>query len=287
MKSLSTLLLISSIVLTSGCSSYLRSHYADRSKIEDDNTVTNYKQAGTSTSSTNANVANHNSQSIIVDHIDGAPLITEKNIVESPIVDNNGFVAQPLADIAVNEEKIEPISSQINQDIVQPIQNIETKKTDIVSTNVVEQVTTNKNETVGSTSALERSVISLSSDMIRNSFSYIPNKSTLYVEVIACDAPLEYSTDKLTNSVEGVYKSSNKFNMASSSSVKSLRSKLEYRDVANGDWSSLANLARNEKYDYVFYGAIGQEGKQIYLTYYLIKVDNGEIIWESTKKVAK
>ena len=73
--------------------------------------------------------------------------------------------------------------------------------------------------------------------------------------------------------------------MASDESIRSLRSKMEYNDVANGDWSSLASLARAQKYDYVFYGAVGKENSGLYLMYYLIRVDSGEIVWESTKSL--
>ena len=67
--------------------------------------------------------------------------------------------------------------------------------------------------------------------------------------------------------------------------IVTMRSKMEYNDVANGDWSSLASLARAQKYDYVFYGAVGKENSGLYLMYYLIRVDSGEIVWESTKSL--
>ena len=76
----------------------------------------------------------------------------------------------------------------------------------------------------------------------------MPENSTLYVEVVACDPPLVYNTGRLTDSIIAQYRNSNKFRMASDASIKALRSKIEYNDVANGDWSSLASLARAQKY---------------------------------------
>ena len=143
----------------------------------------------------------------------------------------------------------------------------------------------NSNPRIGDTKVNEASVFASSSEMIIGSFGKMPENSTLYVEVVACDPPLVYNTGRLTDSIIAQYRNSNKFRMASDASIKALRSKIEYNDVANGDWSSLASLARAQKYDYVFYGAIGKENSDVYLMYYLIRVDSGEIVWESTKSI--
>ncbi len=132
----------------------------------------------------------------------------------------------------------------------------------------------------------DQRVISTSNAMIAKSYSSIPNGSVVYVEKVVCDPPLVYKTDALTSSIEKSYAESGKYRMASPDSIRKLRSNFEYQNVANnGDWGNLASLARAEKYDYVFYGAIGeQKGKKL-LTYYLIKVSTGEIVWENTSSV--
>lgn len=126
---------------------------------------------------------------------------------------------------------------------------------------------------------------SWSDDMIDSSVSYMEKGSVVYVEDIAVDPPFKYDTAMLTKSVNDRYAASGLCQMASKESVKDLRSRIEYRDVAGGDWASLATLARSQNYDYVFYGSTGLENKRLYLTYYLIKVSTGEIVWDSTKFV--
>ncbi len=136
-------------------------------------------------------------------------------------------------------------------------------------------------------SSVDRNVIATSNSMIAKSYGSIPNGSLIYVEKVVCDPPLVYKTDALTTSVENSYAGSGKFKLASAESVKRLRSNFEYQSVANnGDWGNLANLARSEKYDYVFYGAIGEQNGKKLLTYYLIKVSTGEIVWENTSSVS-
>lgn len=126
---------------------------------------------------------------------------------------------------------------------------------------------------------------SWSDDMIDSSVSYMEKGSVVYVEDIAVDPPFKYDSSMLTKSVNERYAASGICQMASADSVKDLRSRIEYRDVAGGDWASLATLARSQNYDYVFYGSTGLENKRLYLTYYLIKVSTGEIVWDSTKFV--
>lgn len=141
----------------------------------------------------------------------------------------------------------------------------------------------NKTAPQSQKSALDLAAVKLSDSMIAESYSSIPQGSLVYVEKVACDPPLKYNTDTLTASIESRYATSGKYKMASPESIKALRSKLEYQDVANGDWGSLAALARGQKYDYVFYGAIGEQNSKKYLTYYIIKVSSGEIVWENTR----
>lgn len=235
-----------------GCS-LLQHRYADRAKIEEDHSTS------TATQVTTAKTEVKNTQSPLIANSASSdtPLITEANIVDQTTY-------QPT--IAQVETKVEEIKQ--------------------APTTVVQEVVKNDPTIyVGDTKVKEQQAIETSNTMVKASFNSIPSNAILYVETVACDAPLVYNTTKLTNSITDQYSKSNKYRMASADSIKALRSKLEYRDVANGDWSILSSLARAQKYDYVFYGAVGKENNGLYLTYYLIRVDSGEIVWESTKSV--
>lgn len=249
------LTMIVTTLLGSGCS-LLRYQYGDRSKIEQDTTSTpapiidghTGKVISSKTSETNDKVITTSSSSKVDE-----PLITEDNVVTNQQTTNTPLLTQNDT-VSKNDSIVDEPKEKASQ--------------------VVEKTKVTAEDT---------KIIQISNGMIAESYSTIPNGSVVYVEVITCDPPLQYDTSKLTTSVEATYSASGKYKMATKASINALRSKLEYRDVANGDWGSLATLARAQKYDYVFYGAIGEQNSKKYLTYYIIKVSNGEIVWENTK----
>ena len=248
----------------SGCS-LLQNRYADRSRIEEDRSTVVSTGSGQSKIEEAVTYRKDENGNVVLGAGSGTdqPLVTEANVVDNT-------VSQPsvaASETAGNETK--------------PIQSVEVKTEPAEPT--VEAVTSVKY--VADTKVRETALQEASKSMIPDSYSKMPNNSVVYVETVACDPPLVYNTDKLTQQIVSSYSGAGKFRMASDESIRSLRSKMEYNDVANGDWSSLASLARAQKYDYVFYGAVGKENSGLYLMYYLIRVDSGEIVWESTKSL--
>ena len=265
--------------LAAGCS-LLQNRYADRSRIEEDNSAAAIKTSAYNQKIEDGISYHKNANGdIVADGNADHPLITEANIV-----DNTVYQHTVAADNSLT------VNNSLNSNIDSSVNNLNTK-IETVETAVnskkeeVAAAVQNSNPRIGDTKVNEASVFASSSEMIIGSFGKMPENSTLYVEVVACDPPLVYNTGRLTDSIIAQYRNSNKFRMASDASIKALRSKIEYNDVANGDWSSLASLARAQKYDYVFYGANGKENSDVYLMYYLIRVDSGEIVWESTKSI--
>ncbi|MBQ8707695.1 MAG: hypothetical protein IJ523_06400 [Succinivibrionaceae bacterium] len=246
-KQLFLLLLVS--LACSGCS-MLRYQYGDRSRIESD---VRTGAAGQRTSSSQVEILEPALQPDMKISTSDAPLLTESSQIENPVQsasvpDSAGTAPEPAA-LPASSAAVKPAASQ--------------------------------------TSLEDRGVIATSNTMVAKSYSAIPDGSLIYVEKVVCDPPLVYKTDALTSAVETSYARSGRFKMASPESVKSLRSNFEYRSVSeNGDWGNLASLARAQKYDYVFYGAIGEQNGKKLLTYYLIKVSTGEIVWENTSQVS-
>ena len=245
----------------SGCS-LLQNRYADRSKIEEDRSTVVSTGSGQSKIEEAVTYRKDEKGNVVLGAGSGTdqPLVTEANVVDNTVY-------QPSV-----------AASETSGSETKPIQSVEVK-----TEPTVEVATSVKY--VGDTKVRETALQEASKSMIPDSYSKMPNNSVVYVETVACDPPLVYNTDKLTQQIVSSYSGAGKFRMASDESIRSLRSKMEYNDVANGDWSSLASLARAQKYDYVFYGAVGKENSGLYLMYYLIRVDSGEIVWESTKSL--
>ncbi len=242
-------LAITTALLSSGCS-LLRYQYGDRSKIEQD---TASGPAQIVDGNNGAVISSANNETVLAPAAKEKPIITESNMAATP--DNT---VKPASNGDQTTNNIEITPTALEQSIV-------------------------SDKPVVQKSAQDVAIIKVSDQMVTESYATIPNGSLVYVEKVACDPPLKYDTKNLSASITAKYASSGKYKMASQASINALRSKLEYQDVTNGDWGSLATLARAQKYDYVFYGAIGEQDSKKYLTYYLIKVSSGEIVWENTK----
>ena len=233
----------------SGCS-MLRYQYSDRGRIESD---VRTGAAESRSSSSQVEILEPDLQPDMGISTSDAPLLTESSQIQTPVQS----AAAPESVVTGAEPSVLP-----------------------APTLAVKPAATE-------TSPGDRNVIATSNTMVAKSYSAIPDGSLIYVEKVVCDPPLVYKTDALTSAVETSYARSGRFKMASPESVKRLRSNFEYRSVSeNGDWGNLASLARAQKYDYVFYGAIGEQNGKKLLTYYLIKVSTGEIVWENTSTVS-
>ena len=249
MRNQAAVLLILTTLL-SGCS-MLRYQYGDRGRIESDHAP------GRQTSATVEQLpSSPGDVRVSAIETDDTPLLTEDSMITASTV-TPAAPTVPAADL--------------------PESPVSTSRIDVSSPAA---------PSAPSLGREDAAIISASNAMIAKSFSTIPGGSVVYVEKVVCDPPLVYKTDALTSSVEKSYASSGRYRMASPESVRKLRSNFEYQSVAkNGDWGNLASLARAEKYDYVFYGAIGEQNGKKLLTYYLIKVSTGEIVWENTRNV--
>jgi PBP1b-binding outer membrane lipoprotein LpoB len=245
-------------VFISGCS-MLRYQYSDRGRIEADRSSSASVESRSSSSS-GVEIVDSSTVMTLDGSDDSSPLITEDNQIRTAAV-----LPESSSDVISSSSS----SSDLPKPSAAPVSDLKGSGSPVSSS--------------GSLSAADRSVIATSNSMIAKSYGAIPSGSLIYVEKVVCDPPLVYKTDALTSSVERSYADSGRFKMASAESVKRFRSNFEYQSVANnGDWGNLANLARSEKYDYVFYGAIGEQNGRKLLTYYLIKVSTGEIVWENT-----